>query len=233
LVNIPEINGTRADMTITLYHTPGACSRVTMNALEEIGLDYDDQAIDLAQNQQKSPEYLAVNPKGCVPALRVGDRLLTENAAILYFLHTTHPEAALLPPDSAIGLNEGLEDLVWCGSTLHPIMRQVRAPQRYTAVNLDGVRATGTALMTPILGAIAARLDAGRWWYGASWSIVDVYLYWLYSTVAGAGLDLSPWPALAEHGGRVRARPSFQRAPAREQAAVAARDLVLPPGMTL
>jgi glutathione S-transferase len=218
---------------ITLYHAPGACSRVTLNALEEIGLDYEDQPLDLAKFQQRTPDYLAVNPMGRVPALRIGDRLLTENAAILHYLHKSNPGAALLPEESALPANQALEDLVWCGSTLHPILRQVRAPQRYTAVNLEAIKARGIELMTPILGGIADRLSDGRWWYGASWSILDVYLYWIYSTVSGAGLELSPWPALADHAVRVRSRASFERGLAREQAAMTRTGMQLPPGMTL
>ena len=218
---------------ITLYHAPGACSRVTLNALEEIGLDFDDHAIDLGKLQQRSPDYLAVNPMGRVPALKVGDRLLTENAAILHYLHRSNPGARLLPDEAALPPNQGLQDLVWCASTLHPILRQVRAPQRYTAINLEAVKERGIELMTPILSVIADRLSDGRWWYGASWSILDVYLYWIYSTVAGAGVDLSPWPALAQHGVRVRSRSSFQRALAREQNAMARTGMQLPPGMTL
>jgi len=219
---------------ITLYHTPAACSRVTLNALEEIGVPFEDHAISLVAGQQKSAEYLAINPKGKVPALKIGDRLLTENAAIVYYLHTQHPEAALLPVEGgAIGPNQGLEDLVWCGATLHPIMRQIRAPQRYSIENLEAIRACGITLITPILDGIAERLSAGRWWYGGAWSILDVYIYFIYSTVAGAGFDLSPWPVLAEHTVRVRARPSFVRALAREQAALSAQKIELPPGMTL
>jgi glutathione S-transferase len=218
---------------IILYHTPAACSRVTMNALEEVGIAFTDRALSLVAGQQKSPEYLAVNPKGRVPALLIDGRLLTENAAILHYLDRRHPEAHLLPDDAEIGVNRGLEDLVWCGSTLHPIMRQVRAPQRYTSEGFEAVQASGRALITPVLADIAGRVAEGRWWYGDRWSILDVYLYWIYSTVAGAGLDLSPWPALAEHAARVRARPSFTRALAREQAALDAQRIELPPGMVL
>ena len=218
---------------ITLFHAPGACSRVTLNALEEIGLDYDDQPIDLGKFQQRSPEYLAVNPKGRVPALKIAGRLLTENAAILCYLHQANPGAALLPPEHTLPTNQGLEDLIWCASTLHPIMRQVRAPQRYTDLNQEAVKAKGVELMTPILAGIADRLSGGRWWYGAHWSVLDVYLYWIYSTAAGAGLDLLPWPALSEHTAAVRARPSFRRALAREQAAMGRTGMQLPPGMKL
>lgn len=218
---------------IILYQTPAACSRVTLNALEEIGLDYEDRALSIVANQQRSAEYLAINPKGKVPALMIDGRLLTESPAILQYLHRRHPEAGLLPDESRLGPNEGLEDLVWCGAHLHPIMRQIRAPQRYTAEALEAVKANGMAQMSAILAEVAGRLSGGRWWYGADWSILDVYLCWIYSTVAGAGLDLSPWPALADHTARVRARPSFQRALAREQAALERHRIELPPGMVL
>jgi glutathione S-transferase len=219
---------------IILFHCPGACSRVTMNALEEIGLEFEDRAINLLAGQQKSPEYLAVNPKGKVPALKVGDRLHTENAAILYFLDLKHPAAHLLPKaEDGIPPNEGLEDLVWCSSTIHPMVRQVRAPIRFTNGDPEGVKAHGAQHLPAILDQISLRVSNGRWWYGNHWSIVDVYLYWNYSTAAGAGIDLSAWPALLEHGGRVRGRPSFIRSLARENAAVASHGIQLPPGTNL
>ena len=84
-------------MAITLYHFPGACSRVTMQALEEIGLSYDDVGVNMRTNGQKAPDYLAVNPKGKVPAIGFDGHIMTENAAILWFLHSQHPDAALLP----------------------------------------------------------------------------------------------------------------------------------------
>ena len=76
---------------IVLYMGPGSCSRVTMTALEEIGLSYEDRALNLADGQQQKPEYLALNRKGKVPALVFGGTTMTENAAILSFLDRTYP----------------------------------------------------------------------------------------------------------------------------------------------
>jgi len=219
---------------VILFHAPGACSRVTMNALEEIGLRYEDRAINLGAGQQRSPEYLALNPKGKVPALVLGGRTLTENAAILYFLHSRHPEARLLPDAvTTADSNVGLEDLVWCSSTVHPMVRQVRMPVRFTDGEPSGVRAHGLKHLAPVLSQIAGRIAGGRWWYGDDWSILDVYLYWAYSTAASGGLELSAWPELINHAARVRGRPSFERALLREQAAVQSAGIRLPPGATL
>ena len=80
-----------------LYHFPGACSRVAMHALEAIGASFTDALVNFRTQGQSDPTYLAVNPKGKVPALELGGRILTENAAILWMLHECHPAANLMP----------------------------------------------------------------------------------------------------------------------------------------
>lgn len=203
-----------------LYHAPGACSRVTMNALEEAGLEYGDQAIDLSIGEQKSAEYLKIHPGGKVPALVVDGNVLTENAAILMFLHALKPEANLLPAvDSPFEQAKLHADLIWCCSTIHPIVRQLRMPVRYTDGDTAGVFAKGTDYLNALLPEIEARIG-DKWWYGSNWSIVDVYLYWCYFTAATTEFSLDPFPTIQSHAERVKARASFQRAQAREQAAM-------------
>lgn len=219
---------------MTLFHFPGACSRVTMNALEEIGLDFEDRPVDILGGEQKSEGYLALNPRAKVPALQIGRSLLTENAAILYYLHVQYPQASLLPDESLeFGPNAGLSDLVWCSATVHPLVRQIRMPIRFTEGDRSGVKALGMKNFAIVAAQVAARVSGQAWWYGSAWSIVDVYLYWNYSTAASGGFDLVPYPSLLEHAERVRARPSFLRVLAREQAAVARANLKLPPGVIL
>lgn len=204
-----------------LFQYPGACSRVVMTALEEIGLSFSDRLVDLPAGGQTRPDYLAINPKGKVPALLHGGRVMTETPAILHFLDRQHPDAALLPHhEDPMRDNAALADLSWCSGTLHPMVRQVRNPFRFTRGETDGIRADGTEKLTRECAAMAARIGDG-WWYGERWSIVDVYLCWAYETAAVGGFPLDRYPALAGHAGRVRARPSFERALARERAAVA------------
>lgn len=215
-----------------LYMAPGACSRVTMTALEEIGLDYEDRALDMAAGAQTGPDYLAVNPKGKVPALLVDDELLTENAAILAFLHARHPEAALLPGSiGSIEAARALSDVIWCASTLHPEVRQVRAPFKWTQGDPAGVKADGLIKFGKECDAIARRVGDDRWWYGDRWSIVDTYVYWAYSTARIGGFPLEEYPRLLAHAERVRARPSFARARARELAAVERHGLPIDPAI--
>ena len=133
-------------MKLKLYHCPFACSGVTMNALEEAGLEYDDQLVNIGTGEQKRPEYLAVHPDGKVPALAVDDEVLTENPSILMFLHGIAPDARLLPNvGSPLARARQASDLVWCSATVHPMVRQIRMPVRLTRA---ACRPRGTSTCT-------------------------------------------------------------------------------------
>ncbi|WP_425644311.1 glutathione S-transferase family protein [Agrobacterium leguminum] len=201
---------------ITLYMSPGSCSRVTVNALEEARLVYELRVIDLRANEQHSADYLAVNPKGKVPALSFAGHVLTENPIILCWIDRYCPQAQILPDEEGLGIPRGLIDLVWCASSLHPMVRQIHLPSRFTDGETDGIRRDGMNKFAFEMQRISNRLAHQPWWYGDRWSIVDVYLHWLYSMAAGAGFSLSAYPAIADHGERVMNRESFTRSLERE-----------------
>jgi len=219
---------------LTLFYAPGACSRVPLNALEELQLPFEEHPLALLRGEQKKPEYLAINPKGKVPALQVGQRILTENPAILFYLATRYPEGQLLPNlDEPEGRMQALGDLVWCGSALHPLVRQILLPQLFTSGDTAPVKEFALQAFMPVVDQISSRLSNAPWWYGDRWSIVDVYLGWLMGIAALGGAPGVDNPAIIDHIGRVRARPSFARALARERAAVERCNIPLPPGVTL
>ena len=210
---------------IILYTSPGTCSRVTMMALEEVGVPFEDRLVFTGAGAQNSDAYLAVNRKGKVPALSVDGRVLTENPAILTYLDQRHPEAGLLPRDDHPTVwIQGLSDMLWCSSALHIEVRQIRNPLRLTNGDPAGVRENGLEKFTKDCAFIAGRLADADWWYGSTWSIVDTYVYWAYSTAAAGGFPVGDYPALTAHAERVRARPSFQRMLARERAAIESRS---------
>ena len=215
-------------MKLKLYHCPLACSRVTINALEEAGLEYDDQAINILKGEQKLPDYLAIHPGGKVPALPVDDTVLTENASILMFLHEISPGARLLPEvATAVERAQQRSDLIWCAGTVHPMVRQVRMPIRFTDGDPSGVQEKGVEYLNGVAGQVNTRLEEGQWWYGEDWSIVDVYLCWLFTTAASAGYGLDGYPNLVSLISAVQERPSFKLALARESAAAEAVGLSL------
>lgn len=205
---------------LLLYHFPGACSRVTMVALEHCGCEYRDEPVNLAKGQQMQPDYRAANPRGKVPALLVDGRLLSENAAILAWLARTYPEAGLLPEVSdEWGRAEQLSDLFWISSVWHPSVRANMMPVRWTTGDPGPVRERGKQLMEPLLARLETRLAERPWWYGEGWSIVDTYLYWCYTTAEEGEYDLSGLDRIADHRARVEADPAFGRAIERENAA--------------
>lgn len=220
--------------TFKLFFAPGACSRVSLNALEELGLPFEEHPLALMRGEHKQAGYLAINPKGKVPALLIGDRVLTENAAILFHLATQHPEGRLLPGlDDPVGRSQVLADLVWCGGTLHPLVRQMALPQLFTRGETGPVRDMALAAFEPVAAQIVDRVGGAGWWYGEAWSIVDVYLCWILGMARLGGAPAAASDAVTAYIDRVRSRPSFERALAREQAAVIRCDIPMPPGLSL
>ncbi|WP_119968417.1 glutathione S-transferase family protein [Shewanella japonica] len=206
-------------MALTLFYAPGACSGVTINAIQELGLECDFKRINLASGEQKSPEYLQINPFGKVPALVTEGKLLTENPAILLYLNSLVPGSKLLPEtEDEYQKCVYASDLMWFSSTVHPSVRHVCMPAYYTvSKDVCDVVASGRNMLTSHFEKAEKRLKASNWWYGEQWSIVDVYLHWCYTRALRGGFSLDDFPALLAHQKRVESKPSFQRRLAIEQ----------------
>lgn len=204
-------------MELTLFYSPGACSRVTLNALEELDLEYQAICVNIHKGQHKRPEYLAINPNGKVPTLKVDDRTLTQNAMIIWTLHRLYGGARLLPEHNGTPLDqqEYLADLCWCADTFHPMVRQNRAPERFTTGDGAGVREDGVAKLSEVCTRLSERVGDG-WFYGDRWSIIDGYLCWGIDTAVKGGFPLDRFPVMQAHADRARAHASMQRALSRE-----------------
>jgi len=146
------------NVRLTIYHTPCACSRVVLNAIEEIGEPYKEVPVTLAKGEQYSPEYLKINPKGKVPGLLDEGKAYTESPAILYHLASTRSEAKLLPkgPDGR-PTSDSLSDMIWCTSALHPAMNKVVFPHNTSAPDADGIRERNIATLETAAEQISAR----------------------------------------------------------------------------
>jgi glutathione S-transferase len=217
-----------------LYQFPGSCSRVALNALEEIGLPYQDKGVSLTRGEHRQPDYLAMNFKGKVPTLLEDGRLITELPVMLYRLSHVFPDAGLLPGS---GNDEraltGLSDLIWMAGTLHPFATQMFRPFVVSEIDTQGVKSRAIAGLAEHARTISARLTDQDWWYGEQWSIADVFLAWIFGIGGQCNFPISDFPALVAHRQRVEARPSYGRALARERAAVTRDDLLLVPGISV
>ncbi len=207
-------------MTITLYHAHTACSRVTLTALEQVGLPYADRMLDMRQGEHRQPAYLAIHPQGKVPALVVDGRVLTENAAILTWLDATFPEAGLLPrAANAFARAHQVSVLCWIASGWHPTVRAVKVPFLWTTGDPAPVRQRGGELLSGLLDLLDGELAQRRWWFGDNWSIVDSYFWWAYTNAEFGDFALDRWPNVARHRADNEAHPALIRALAREAAA--------------
>lgn len=192
----------------TLCFFPGTCAQVTAAGLEETGTDYEMRLIDL-----RSPEavqaYRTINPNAKVPALIIDGAVLFENAAILWFLNERSPGVLFPRTDGAVERQRQLADLIWCSSAVHPMVRQVRMPQLWTAGDPAEVAADGRAKLAVLCGKIGTRVGADGWWDPSGWTMVDTYLWWCLRNAERGGFDLGAYPDLQAYLARIEQRPSI------------------------
>lgn len=206
---------------LRLYVSPGSCARVPTIALEEIGAPFETELVRMSAGQHKSPEYLAVNPKGKVPALAIDGAVLTENVAILTWLHRAYPGAGLLPEaDSDLDRAHQTSDLAFFSGTMHPFVTRFARPEKFVtdAATAAQVREASLAPGRPFWSMINDRLAGAPWWYGARWSVVDAYLFWTWWRICASGFDGAAFPHIRAHAARIQERPSVARAMQREAA---------------
>lgn len=196
------------------YWRSGASYRVRI-ALNLKGIGYDTAAHDLRKGEQKTPDYMALNPQGMVPALQDGDLVLTQSPAILEWLEETHPEPALLPK----GANDratvrAMAALIGCD--IHPlnnlrVLKAIRSEFNADQAAVDAWAAGWIAPGFDALEALIARHGAG-WSFGDAPTLVDCYLIPQMYSARRFNMDLSPWPRLLAVEQTALAHPAFASA---------------------
>lgn len=196
---------------LTLCHFPGACSRVSLCALEMAGLPYELKLINVAKGEQTSADYMAVSALGKVPALIVDGEPLLENSAIITFAHALRPEAGIFPLGAdPLTQAEAVGGLSFCSGALHPLVRGVVNPQRITTGDGEPVRERSRELVGKAFAYAEARIAQRGWWLGEI-SIVDVYLDWAFWVVRKGAFDPEPYPNLIAMADRLRAAlPAYE-----------------------
>ena len=196
------------------YFRSGAAYR-TRIALNLKGVDYEQRGIDLRTGAQKSDEFLSKNPQGMVPALEVGDVVLTQSPAILEWLEETIPTPPLLPGD-ATGRAQvrAMSALIACD--VHPLNNLRVLTEIRTAFGADqaAVDAWAARWIGPgfeALSALTARHGDG-WLYGAEPTLADCYLIPQLYSARRFSIDLTPWPGLLEIEKTAQAHPAFAAA---------------------
>lgn len=198
-----------------LYFGPGSCALASHIVLEEIGVAHEAVKVDLAAGEQRKPDYLAVNPKGRVPALATANGILTETPAILIYLAQSFPDAALAPTD-AYQLAKVQEFNSYLASTVHVAHAHKQRGSRWSddPASWEAMKAKVPTSMLAVFQPIEDALT-GDWVFGA-YSVADAYLFTIARWLEGDGVDLAKLPRVAAHMERMRARPAVQRALAAE-----------------
>ncbi|HJZ22025.1 MAG TPA: glutathione S-transferase family protein, partial [Bradyrhizobium sp.] len=189
-----------------LYWSPRSRSFSSLWLMEEAGQPYERVLIDITSGAQKTPEYLAVNPMGKVPALRDGDATMAEAAAICTYVAERYPEANLAPPPGNPLRAKYLQWLFFAPGCIEPAMVQVA-----TKIEMNPV-AAGWGDAQRVYDVLEAALARGPWILGETFSAADV--------VIGAGLNFAvrlfkmvpSRPSFDAYIARCVARPAFQRA---------------------
>lgn len=179
-----------------LYSSPGACSTADHIVLQWTGGDFDVEVVP--RERRQSPEYLAINPAGAVPALRDGDYILTQNAAILGYIADTWPDAGLAGDGSARQRAEANRWLAFVNSDLHPAFKPIFGPARYSSeeAHHDAIKSQARKNVRALFERADAQLD-GRQWLAGFRSYADPYLYITLRWAANTAIDLDGLDNLA------------------------------------
>lgn len=167
-----------------LFHAPGTCSEGILLLLNMVGAPYDIHEVDVKNGEQRQPAYLAINPKGKVPALlREDGKLLTEFPAIAFWLARKYPNAELLP-EGLDGEARALELLDFIVSSLH--MRGTALVQRPTAFAhsaeaQEEVKAMGRKAIEKGLAQLEKELGDQPYLMGERFRLPDAAAYYLLS----------------------------------------------------
>jgi glutathione S-transferase len=146
-------------------------------ALAEAGAPYDFKTISLEKNEQRSPEFLAINPSGKMPAVRLPEgQILTESLAILLTVADHFPNARLLPPQASHERGTAYRWLAFMASEIYPMVEISDYPERFAAKGeqSDALRQKARARIRDRL-LIVERQVAGPWFLPGGFSILDIY----------------------------------------------------------
>jgi glutathione S-transferase len=203
---------------IKLYYAPHTCSLASHIALEEAGAEYSTVRIDFAANEQRTSEYLAINPKGRVPALVTDRGILTESPAMLAFIAQSFPQARLAPFDDPFAFAQVQAFNSYLCSTLHVAHAHRMRGHRW-ADDPSAIR----EMQRKVPEAVGACYDLierdmlkGPWVIGDACTIHDPYLFTFAQWLEDDGVDPSRIPRVIDHRNRMSARKTVRKAIADE-----------------
>jgi glutathione S-transferase len=189
------------------YYATGSCSLSPRIALCEAGYSVDSESVDLrGKKTGNGDDFLAVNPKGYVPALVLDDgQLLTENITMLQYIADHKPELKLAPAEGGMARYRFEELLSFVATELHKGTSPLFNPKIS-----DEMKASVIDRLKLRYAFVTKQLGDKTYLFGDQFTVVDGYLFTMLTWAKNMGIDAGP--ALAAYYDRVKARPGVQAA---------------------
>jgi glutathione S-transferase len=205
---------------LTLHYAADTCSLASHIALIDAGATYRTVRLEFRANDQRKPEYLALNPKGRVPALATDLGILTETPAILAFIAQSFPGARLAPLDDPFAFAKVQAFNSYLCATAHVAhahrMRGYRWADDPAAI--AAMQRKVPQAVSECFSLIEREMLIGPWVLGEAYTICDPYLFTLAQWLEADGVDLAQLPKVQDHRRRMSERSSVRQALAEEAA---------------
>ncbi len=204
---------------LTFYTNPMSRGQIARWMLEEVGEPYETVLLDYGTSM-KAPEYLAVNPMGKVPAIKHGDTVVTEGAAICAYLADAFPDRQLAPPpgDPLRG-----SYYRWLFFGAGPVEHAVTNHYLKWDPAAEQAMMVGYGSYETVLGVLEQLVAAGPYLLGDRFSAVDVYLGSQIAWGIGFG-TMEKRPGFEDYVARISARPAYLKAKQIDTALMPKRD---------
>jgi glutathione S-transferase len=203
---------------LKLFYATGSCALASHIALAEAGAKYELVKLDFSADQQRKPEYLAINPKGRVPALATEAGVLTETPAVLAFIAQSFPAAQLAPLTDAFAFARVQAFNSYLCSTVHVNHAHSRRGSRW-ADDPEAIKAMQRKVPETVgacFDLMEREMFAGPWVMGNAYTICDPYLYTVTGWIGSYGVDVARFPKIKDHQSRMSERPAVKKALAEE-----------------
>ena len=205
---------------LTLYYAAHTCSLATHIVLEEVGADYSTVRVDFGSAQQRSPEYLKVNPKARVPALATDRGILTETPAMLAFVAQSFPASDLALMNDPFAFAQVQAFNSYLCSHLHVAhAHRMRGSRWVDADDTHSIAAMQRKVPQSVgesFAMVEREMLKGPWVMGERYTICDPYLFTLAQWLEADGVDPNKIPKVVDHRRRMSERPGVRKAIAEE-----------------
>ena len=204
---------------LKLYYATGTCALASHIALEEAAAEYSTVRINFATTEQRSPEYLAINPKGRVPSLVTDRGILTETPAMLAFVAQSFPQARLAPLDDPFLFAEVQAFNSYLCSTVHVAHAHKMRGHRWVDDQsaMEAMKRKVPETMGDCFDLIEGKMFQGPWVMGETYTVCDPYLFTISRWLEGDSVDPARFPKVKAHRDRMSERTAVRKVLAEER----------------